>query len=341
MISISQILRYSFGIAYSLWIFTVLAMTQIAFIFYYPLVWFHIPLLRKITDNTGRRLWFWLVYLFTSTGGMKIIVYGDELPDNEKAFVMSNHQHWCDWVTIMCLAQWKQALGGLKGFAKESLSYVPFAGAALKVMGYVFLSRNWENDKKKLRQAFYYLKEGKSKYWLFTHPEGARISEDKLRSSHELAEEKNLPKLRNVLLPKPNGFVMTIDSLRDELDAVYDFTFAYEKHPVNIIEVIGGAAVPEEKKSNVIHVLCRRYDAKSIPTERSEQIKWLNNLYQEKDKILGNWKINKKFEGTGKKISFDITIEQCWRSFGMWVVETYSPIVIISAIAYTFWKIIL
>lgn len=39
-------------------------------------------------------------------------------------------------------------------------------------MGFLYVSRNWESDKKMLAKSFYWLKAAKEPFWLLSHPEG-------------------------------------------------------------------------------------------------------------------------------------------------------------------------
>jgi len=96
----------------------------------------------------------------------------------------------------------------VRGFAKQSLSYLPFVGTALKGMGFVFVSRNFDEDKKRISSAFSTMRQGK--FWLFTHLEGSRFCEAKKLEGHQFATERGLPHLQHVLLPRVKGMVESI-----------------------------------------------------------------------------------------------------------------------------------
>lgn len=59
-------------------------------------------------------------------------------------------------------------------------------------------------------------------------------------ASQKFSEDRGLPKLEHVLLPRVKGMVDSImPNLRDSLDAIYDVTIVYEKPPANALSMMG------------------------------------------------------------------------------------------------------
>ena len=51
-----------------------------------------------------------------------------DIPRQENAFIIANHQSWTDFYAIHTAAQKKSMLGRCRYFSKNSLRYIPFFG---------------------------------------------------------------------------------------------------------------------------------------------------------------------------------------------------------------------
>jgi len=194
-------------------------------------------------------------------------------------------------------------------------------------MGFVFVSRNWETDKKKIQNVFKFLKGGKEPFLLFTHPEGSRIDEEKKKNSHKFAEERGLPKLENMLLPRTKGFCSTIEALAPELAAVYDFTIAYTRPPPAMLSVSFKWGIPDAVKKGQVHVLIKRYPISDLPRDPKAQETWLYNLYSEKDKLITQWHKTKEFPGIRWKPTKVLTLSQTITNYFVWIATSLLPLV--------------
>uniref|UniRef100_A0A6B2LLE1 Phospholipid/glycerol acyltransferase domain-containing protein n=1 Tax=Arcella intermedia TaxID=1963864 RepID=A0A6B2LLE1_9EUKA len=163
-------------------IFGTIALENIVLIAYFPLYFISLKHYRRVTEFAGQKLWPWLIFTLERLGEFKITLYSDDIlpPTDKNIFLMMNHQHWCDFVCGFYVAHVRGRLGAMKGFVKESIVYVPVVGTALKAMGFVFLTRNWDVDQRTLDRAFQSLRQGDA-FWLFTHPEGSRYDPRKLK----------------------------------------------------------------------------------------------------------------------------------------------------------------
>jgi len=83
------------------------------------------------------------------------------------------------------------------------------------------LKRDWNKDKDRIEETFKHITSHKVPIWLITHPEGTRLAKDKLKKSHEWAKKNDLPIFNNVLLPRSQGFIATIQGIGNVIDAVY------------------------------------------------------------------------------------------------------------------------
>ena len=120
-------------------------------------------------------------------------------------------------------------MGFCRFFAKKSIMYVPGIGQGIYLLGFVFLSRNWNADAEKINKTFESLRNLNVPFWLISHLEGTRFSPKKVANSQQFAKKHDLPLLNHVLLPRYKGFVATLKGLRTDpkVKAVYDFTVVY------------------------------------------------------------------------------------------------------------------
>jgi hypothetical protein len=120
---------------------------------------------------------------------------------------------------------------------------------------------------------------------------GTRITDKKVRESQEFAKKKDLPVLKNVLLPRKKGFLATMKGLRNNVDAVYDLTVVYgdgsSYRPLLSDLVL--------RRGFDIHIHARRFPIKEVPQREEELDSWLNNVWKEKDEAIEYLLKNGKF----------------------------------------------
>jgi len=207
--------------------------------------------------------------------------------------------------------------------------YVPVVGTALKAMGFVFLSRNWESDKRVMNQGFASLKNAGTTFWFFMHPEGGRITKEKTRVGHIFAESRNLPKLDHVLLPRVKGFTTTVSAIDDSIGAIYDLTIAYAKPPPSLLSLAMGPWFKTGTAPSPIDICVRRFPISNLPKSEEEIKNWLYQLYKEKDETLGYWKKHNKFPPNILPIlslQKEVTWESILFDYLAWLVVSVLPI---------------
>lgn len=159
-----------------------------------------------------------------------------------RAFLSARANCSADFLIMYALAIRVHMLDSFCMVLKGSLRWIPFVGPALSAIGFVFLSRNWETDRDKLRVSFRGLKTSEFGFWLASHPEGTRWNPKKLAESNEFARAKGLPETKHVLAPRVKGFYAALSTLRDHPGSVLDMTIAYESRPANILGFLTGTA---------------------------------------------------------------------------------------------------
>lgn len=197
-------------------------------------------------------------------GGWNFVISGDEVPRLETVFAVSNHRFWLDWLIIMCLAARKGRLGAVKMFAKQVISLVPGIGWGMWLSDMVFLTRDWNSDLRRVNATFKRLRESQMPFWLVSHLEGTRLSQQKLLESQQFAKKTNKPVLEHCLLPRTKGFVATIQGLRTRLDAVYDITIVYDHMKMGAPSAVGLVLSHWLVKPIDVHIHIRRFPINEV-----------------------------------------------------------------------------
>jgi len=249
---------------------------------------------RDLNACLAGSVWVFIQDVFEKKNKATITYSGDDLPEKEDAIVVANHQSWDDFILVNSVAFRKRAVKSLKYFAKDSLKFLPGFGWGMYLMGQIFVKRNWTSDKKMIDKAFSGIKNDKEPVWIITYLEGTRITPEKLIKSHEFAKERNLPILKNVLIPRVKGFTASVNSFRNShVKFVYDFTIAYS-HKEKGFGVM--PSIPTLLSTDLsdyrFHIHIRRIPIEEIPNTNEEIYQWAIKLFQEKDNFLEELKHN-------------------------------------------------
>ncbi len=211
--------------------------------------------------------------------GTRILISGDEMPMEENAVVVANHQQMPDITTIMALAKSRNRLGDLKFFVKDIIKWVPGIGWGMLFLDCVFVKRNWASDAEHIERTFRRLVDNRIPLWLVSFVEGTRARLSKIEASREYAQLKGLPELKHLLIPRTKGFAATIEGLREHITAVYDITIGYEKGVPTLWQYIKGSV-------KRIHVHVRCFPIEEISQLDEEIRQWLLDRWVEKDALL-------------------------------------------------------
>lgn len=214
--------------------------------------------------------------------GTELVVTGEDLPEDENALVLANHQDMPDILALMILARGKRRLGDLKFFVKHALKWVPGVGWGMQFIGCPFLRRDWTADRERIRRTFDTLVRERIPVWLVSFAEGTRSTPEKICASAEWALAQGLEATRHVLIPRSKGFSATIEGLGSHLHAVYDVTIGYVDGVPTLWQFITGSV-------QRIHVHVRRFPIETLPSLEHELRDWLLARYREKDALLEHY----------------------------------------------------
>ncbi|MDX9721959.1 MAG: lysophospholipid acyltransferase family protein, partial [Myxococcota bacterium] len=217
-------------------------------------------LVRRINRRAANLFWGLCAALGRMLHGANIVVTGTQVPAEEEAIVIANHQQMTDVTFLMFFAQSKRRLGDLKWMLKRSVLYVPGVGWGLYFLDSFFVRRNWTEDRASITATFSRIVRDGIPVWFVSFVEGTRLTLKKLAKSQAYAREKGLVPLKHLLIPRSKGFVASVEGLKGHITAVYDLTFGYEKGVPSLWQYIQGF-------SRRAHIHGRRYPSDALPAE--------------------------------------------------------------------------
>ncbi|KAL7296346.1 hypothetical protein TKK_0010360 [Trichogramma kaykai] len=242
---------------------------------------------------------YWELYPVALMGifGPKVLVSGDRIVATEPAILIMNHRTEVDWMFWWCGTYQaclpRVAVHRLKFILKEPLKHIPGPGWLMQMGNFLFVKRNWQEDRRSLARSLGHLSERSPTCQLLLFPEGTSYHSSTKRSSDAYAAKMGLPIYRRVLHPRTTGFgfVARHRSERANLDAVYDITVAYpDLVPELGVEFLNG------KLPKVIHFNVVRIGKDQLPTNEEDLKTWLEERWRLKERQLDKFDKYKKFD---------------------------------------------
>jgi 1-acyl-sn-glycerol-3-phosphate acyltransferase len=80
--------------------------------------------------------------------------------------------------------------------------------------GFIFVRRTWMLDQHRVNATFAKVDRLKAPIWVMSFVEGSRLNPTKLREAQEFSEQRDLPVMQHVLVPRVKGFVACMTKLR-------------------------------------------------------------------------------------------------------------------------------
>ena len=176
---------------------------------------------------------------------------------------------------------------------KESLKKLPFVGWGMSMSKFIFLKRNWEEDKSGLAEHLRSLNKPEDPMWLMFFPEGTNLASDTREKSRKWAEKNGWKDFQHVLLPRSTGLHFCLLKLRETVDYVYDCTFAYEgvkrgEYAQDIYTLESSFLSGRPPKS--VNMYWRRFQISKIPLDDINAFDiWLRARWAEKDALMEHY----------------------------------------------------
>ncbi|MEC7948995.1 MAG: lysophospholipid acyltransferase family protein [Myxococcota bacterium] len=232
-------------------------------------------------------IWVWMAYV---QNRIRVRITGDDLPREENALLISNHQSIADVMVLLCLAWQCGRVQDMKWFVKDVVKYIPGPGWGMRFLDCIFVKRDWARDKDSIKKLFGKYARDQIPVFVVSFLEGTRRTERKAQEAEAFARGKGLYVPQQTLVPRTKGFVASVTGLRDHLDAVYDVTIGYPERVPSLFDCYA-CLVPHVE----IHV--RRYEMQTLPESPDELAQWAFARFEEKDRRLIAFQDGFRFPG--------------------------------------------
>ena len=176
---------------------------------------------------------------------------------------------------------------------KESLKKIPVIGWGMSLSKFIFLKRNWEQDKTGLAKHLHSLNKPEDPMWLMFFPEGTNLAPCTREKSKKWAEQNGYKDFQHVLLPRSTGLHFCLLKLRETVEYVYDCTIAYEgvkrgEFAQDIFTIESSWFSGRPPKSVNMH--WRRFKISTIPLDDINVFDiWLRARWAEKDAFMEHY----------------------------------------------------
>lgn len=204
--------------------------------------------------------------------------------------VLSNHRSWADILVLQHV--WKHRIPFLKFFLKRQLIWVPLLGIAWWALDFPFMKRyskqfiekHPELKGKDLETTRRYCEKfKKSPISVINFVEGTRFDEKK-------RQYQNSP-YQHLLKPRAGGVATVLSAMGENLEAIIDVTLVYPENsaPLPFWDFLKGKiprVVMRAKRIEIPQEFVRP-GAETDPEFRQRFQDWLNALWDEKDRQIG------------------------------------------------------
>ena len=252
------------------------------------------PMIRyRLSNIAALGIYFSMVLTTELWNKVDMVYTGDELPVEENALVIMNHLTFPDPFYLFCLALRLHTLGDVKFFVKDEVKwYFPF-GTAMYIASHIFVKRDWNVDSDRIEEAFHHLKDTASApLWIMIFLEGRRFNKELHEDAVAFAQKQNLQIPVHTLMPRVKGFVSTLQGAGHLLNAVYDFTIAYEPRVPGILDWGGGGSCKR------VHLNVKRYPIAFFEKmTESETANFCYDSWERKNKLLEEFYKSWSFPG--------------------------------------------
>jgi 1-acyl-sn-glycerol-3-phosphate acyltransferase len=230
----------------------------------------------------------WMIRTFTHT---RFVVEGEGTWRNDGHYLlMANHQSWVDIPALQMV--FNRRIPFVRFFLKQQLIWVPLLGLAWWALDFPFMKRySRETLAKRPELAGRDVEATRKACEKFRHipvsimnfVEGTRFTPAK----HQAQQSP----FAHLLKPKAGGVAFVLGAMGDALHAILDITIAYPHGRPSLVDLFGDR-IPEIR----IHVrelpipadlIAGDYQNDAAFRERFQA--WVNQLWEEKDALLGTW----------------------------------------------------
>jgi 1-acyl-sn-glycerol-3-phosphate acyltransferase len=288
---------------------------------------FWAPTVMKISGDKSVR-----GQLLKTTNGDLICNFPDRL------VLIANHQIYTDWLYLWWIAYTNGMHGHLFIVLKESLRRIPVIGWGMQFSQFIFMKRNWEQDKPNMAKHLQKLNKPTSPMWLLLFPEGTNLAPCTRKKSQKWAAKNGIPDMEHQLLPRSTGLRFCLQQLRGTVECLYDCTIGYEGVPrgqyaQDIFTL--KASYLEGRPPKSVSMYWRCFKISSIPIDDPNAFdQWLRAHWTAKDKLLEGFVRTGRFPADAETGIIETEVKAVrWYEF----MQIFAPISLIGLILYAFY----
>jgi lysophosphatidic acid acyltransferase / lysophosphatidylinositol acyltransferase len=244
-----------------------------------PLAILHWQTWRKVNKLAATLHWPLLVFLTEGWGGIKLQECGELVPDDETCLVVINHRSDIDWIVGQSFGSRRLPMGGLKVIMKDSAKYVPVFGWMMYLAEFIFIKRNWDQDKQHMTSALARMATYPRPFWFVIYAEGTRFDPSKVAKSQEFSQKEFGVTFKNVLCPRTRGFVEMVRALRGHVPTVFDATMVFDREP-SLLDLF------TRRANTNAYIVNKTYKMSDLPLEDKALERWLIDRWAEKEALI-------------------------------------------------------
>lgn len=270
-----------------------------------------LPSARWIVDSIIST-WFSLaVATFELVYGVKIAVRGEVNKINKycSSLIIMNHRTRLDWLFYLAIQARYSSLRRFIISLKDALRHAPGAGWAMQAKQFLFLKRNWDQDKIRIENSLKHFECVNYCPQLLLFPEGTDLTPFTRVKSKQFAKKNDLPEYEYVLHPRTTGFTSVLGYMKsyNNLQQILDVTIAYPQNILqNETDLLSGN-IPRE-----IVFTVKAFDVDELPVHsETELARWLAERWREKESFLTAFYENKhRIDTNGFDFNQNLDIER-------------------------------
>jgi 1-acyl-sn-glycerol-3-phosphate acyltransferase len=256
----------------------------------------------------------------------------------ERLVLIANHQIYTDWLYLWWIAYTNGMHGRLYIVLKESLRRIPVIGWGMQFYQFIFMKRNWEQDKPNMAKHLQKLNKSSSPMWLLLFPEGTNLAPSTRKKSKKWAAKNGIPDMQHQLLPHSTGLRFCLQELRGTVEYLYDCTIGYEGVPrgqyaQDIFTL--KASYLEGRPPKSVSMYWRRFKISSIPIDDPKAFDlWLRAHWTAKDKLLEGFVRTGRFPAETGSGFIETEVKAVrWYEF----MQIFAPVGLVGLVLYAFY----
>ncbi|KAJ1502343.1 hypothetical protein HMI54_007446 [Coelomomyces lativittatus] len=207
-----------------------------------------------------------------------------------RAILISNHLTLLDWIYLWIFAYHYGHGHAIKIVLKSSLKYIPLFSTGMIIFGFIFLTRNWKQDRPSFLNALLRFRSYvNDPFWLLIFPEGTLLTQNRIDANLEFSKKSGIPATTNTLIPRSTGLHAAMETLSSTVPYCMNVTLGYSMDPGHLPAErytpwsVYGACVPP----NPVYLDFDVIPIHGIPMYPKEQFEtWLYQVYEEKSQTL-------------------------------------------------------